>query len=56
MCSFVHLFTEKANSLKRLSKACLILGETIKSAELACRALKIYKETYENTMEHREVM
>ena len=46
---------EKANSLKRLSKACLILGETIRSAEIANSALQIYKKTYTTTMIHREV-
>ena len=46
---------EVANTLKRLSKVCLILGETVKSAELANRALQIYKETHGDTVEHREV-
>ena len=46
---------ERANSLKRLSKVCLILGETVKSADLADRALQIYKQTHGDTMEHREV-
>ena len=49
------LLAEKANSLKRLSKACLILGDTVKSADFANRALKIYKETHGNMMQHREV-
>ena len=43
-----------ANSLKRLSKTCLILGETVNSADLANRALEIYNETY-GIMPHREV-
>ena len=43
-----------ANSLKRLSKTCLILGEAVNSADLANRALEIYNKTYEN-MPHREV-
>ena len=45
---------EMANSLKRLSKTCLILGEAVNSADLANRALEIYNETYGN-MRHREV-
>ena len=45
---------EMANSLKRLSKTCLILGEAVNSADLANRALEIYNKTYEN-MPHREV-
>lgn len=52
---YPHIHPEKANSLKRLSKACLILGETVRSADLAHRALEIYRETYGNTMQHREI-
>ena len=47
-----------ANSFKRLSKACLIIGETVKSADLANLALAIYADklaTYGNIMQHREV-
>ena len=51
----LFLIIEKANSLKRLSKACLLLGETVKSADLANCALQIYKGMYGNTMQHREV-
>jgi len=54
-CSYFNCFIERANSLKRLSKACLILGETVKSADLAFRALKGFKDSYGNTIEHREV-
>lgn len=53
--AFFYWFIERANSLKRLSKAWLILGDTVKSADLAFSALQGYKDTYENTMEHREV-
>ena len=41
--------------MKRQSKACLILGETVRSADLANCALQIYKETHGNTMAHRDV-
>ena len=37
-----------------LSKICLILGETVNSADLANRAQEIYYETYGN-LPHREV-
>lgn len=55
-CRHFNRFIGRANSLKRLSKACLILGETVKSADLAFSALQGYKDTYGNTMEHREVI
>lgn len=34
----------------------MILGETVKSADLAFSALQGYKATYGNTMEHRQVI
>ncbi|PFX22383.1 uncharacterized protein LOC111334317 [Stylophora pistillata] len=55
MDNYSRSHPEVANTLKRLSKVCLILGEAVESAEVANRALQIYKETYADTVEHREV-
>ena len=55
---YIYIFfsTGRANSLKRLSKACRILGEFPRSAALAQEAFDIYKKTFnEIVLDHREV-
>ena len=53
---YLYFSTGKANSLKRLSKACRILGEFPRSAALAQEAFDIYKKTFnEVVLDHREV-